>query len=124
VELSKGTPSELYHLQCVERVLERVPICLKEMPEYDEKAADIWSAGCVVVEMATGKPPWHEVMGAGIMPLLLKIAESESPPAVQEDFPEVGKAMLLRCFARDPVARASAAELRQHPFLGECTGMV
>ena len=96
------------------------PEAIKQSEDYDEKAADIWSAGCVVVEMSTGKPPWHEVgQKAGLMPLLMKIAESDEPPEAADDFPDDGKDLLGRCFHREPAQRAKAADLCKHAFVAE-----
>ena len=39
--------------------------------------ADIWGVGCLLLEMLTGRVPWHELNCTGY-PLLLRIAQSEA----------------------------------------------
>uniref|UniRef100_F1KR93 Mitogen-activated protein kinase kinase kinase 4 n=1 Tax=Ascaris suum TaxID=6253 RepID=F1KR93_ASCSU len=79
------------------------------------RAADVWSVGCVVLEMCTGKPPWHECeavvqivfrVGSGMRPTI--------PQRVQAD--TACYSFLDMCFQTDPRKRATAEQLRQHPF--------
>lgn len=78
--------------------------------------SDIWSLGCTIVEMLTGKPPWPE--STSMWAAVWKIANStglptEIPPNLD---PELMN-FLECCFVRDPAKRASIEELRNHPFL-------
>lgn len=77
-------------------------------------SADIWSVGCTVIEMATGKPPWsqYEVMTA-----IYYIGSTKSPPPIPEHLSEEAKDFLHKCLQKDPNSRASASELLQHPFV-------
>ncbi|CAO2830834.1 unnamed protein product [Amaranthus hypochondriacus] len=75
-------------------------------------AVDIWSLGCTVIEMLTGKPPWSEFEGAAAMFKVLK----ESPP-IPENLSFEGKDFLRCCFQRDPADRPPASKLMDHPFL-------
>ncbi|XP_021714250.1 mitogen-activated protein kinase kinase kinase 5-like [Chenopodium quinoa] len=75
-------------------------------------AVDIWSLGCTIIEMLTGKPPWSEFEGAAAMFKVLK----ESPPIPETLSPE-GKDFLHCCFQRDPADRPPAIKLLDHLFL-------
>ncbi|KAK5137423.1 hypothetical protein LTR08_009001 [Meristemomyces frigidus] len=80
-------------------------------------AEDMWSLGCVISEMATGARPWANMDNEWA--IMYNIAQGHSPqmPARGEQMSDVGLDFLKRCFERDPVRRASAAELLQHEWI-------
>jgi serine/threonine protein kinase len=75
-------------------------------------AVDIWSLGCTIIEMFTGKPPWSEFEGAAAMFKVMK----DTPP-IPERLSSEGKEFLRCCFRRNPAERPSAAMLLEHRFL-------
>lgn len=79
-------------------------------------AADIWSLGCMVIEMATGRAPWgNKISNAAAT--LLKIACSNEKPHFPTQFSKKGFDFLAKCLERKPEKRLSAEELLNHPFI-------
>ncbi|KIJ68913.1 hypothetical protein HYDPIDRAFT_23789 [Hydnomerulius pinastri MD-312] len=76
-------------------------------------AADIWSVGCLVVEMLTGEHPWAQLTQ---MQAIFKIGQS-AKPAIPSDISSEAEDFLTKTFSIDHTARPSAGELLQHPWL-------
>lgn len=79
--------------------------------------ADIWSFGCVVLEMLTASSPW----GSFDNPLAAcyRIAMTNDTPAVPESLSKTCKDFLDCCLRRETVVRLSASELLLHAFVSE-----
>lgn len=82
------------------------------------RKADVWSYGCVLLEMLTGGMPWLTGQKAAVgqfavFQLLSRIVESEGPPPMPppEDMPEGLHELLLACFERDLERRPTTADL-------------
>jgi len=79
------------------------------------RSADIWSVGCTVIEMITGKPPFSEFPTQ--VSVLFHIANTQDPPTIPEGVTEECREFLLLCFQRNPKERPTAATLLQHKFV-------
>ncbi|KAK8563771.1 hypothetical protein V6N12_035915 [Hibiscus sabdariffa] len=67
-------------------------------------ALDIWSLGCVVLQMITGKLPCDGMKDK--MELAMKILFSRNPPnQIRKTLSDQGKDFLMKCFAREPGER-------------------
>ncbi|XP_065011115.1 mitogen-activated protein kinase kinase kinase 3-like isoform X2 [Musa acuminata AAA Group] len=77
-------------------------------------SVDIWSLGCTVLEMASSKPPWSQYEGVAA---IFKIGNSKDIPEIPDHLSSEGKDFLKLCLQRDPMARPSAAQLMEHPFV-------
>jgi mitogen-activated protein kinase kinase kinase len=79
-------------------------------------AVDVWSLGCVILEMATGRRPWASLDNEWA--IMYNIAQGNPPqlPSYDQLSPQ-GIDFLQKCFIRDPKKRASAAELLQHEWI-------
>ncbi|KAF8030212.1 hypothetical protein BT93_E2606 [Corymbia citriodora subsp. variegata] len=80
-------------------------------------AADVWSLGCTVLEIATGRPPWADV--ADPVSAIHRIGFSGEAPEIPGFLSEQCRDFLSKCLRRDPSERWSATELLGHPFLEE-----
>lgn len=82
---------------------------------YNSKI-DIWSVGCVVLEMWAGKRPWSDDEAITVM---FKVYQNKQPPPIPSDvvLSDLAKDFKDRCFAIDPEDRSSAADLQLHPYL-------
>ena len=79
---------------------------------------DIWSLGCVVLEMFAGRRPWSKEEAIGAIYKLGSL--NQAPPIPDEVRAEISPpalAFMLDCFTIDPSERPTAETLlRQHPF--------
>lgn len=86
-----------------------------EMVEYRPytTSVDIWSLGCTVLELATGRRPYHELSA---MQVLFRMVEDRRPP-IPAHLSAEAKDFLHSCWIWHPHERPSANQLLQHPFI-------
>ncbi|OCF37577.1 STE/STE11 protein kinase [Kwoniella heveanensis BCC8398] len=80
---------------------------------YTSKA-DIWSVGCLVVEMLTGTHPWADLTQ---MQAIFRIGSQMPVPATPSDISPEAADFLRQTFEIDHNARPTAAQLLEHPFI-------
>lgn len=81
------------------------------------RRADMWSLGCLVIEMATAAPPWGKL--DNLMLALRKIGMSTETPPIPDSLSADCKDFVSICVQRDPKERMLAADALEHRFLRE-----
>ncbi|KAI0475500.1 hypothetical protein GGR56DRAFT_516173 [Xylariaceae sp. FL0804] len=93
------------------------PEVIRSQGEGYSAKVDIWSLGCVVLEMFAGRRPWSKEEAVGA---IYKIANGETPPItddVRDAISPYALGFMLDCFTVDPADRPTAERLlRRHEF--------
>lgn len=77
---------------------------------------DIWSLGCCVLEMATGRRPWANLDNEWA--IMYHIAAGHKPQLPSPDqLSDAGRKFISRCLEHDPRKRPGAAELLNDPWI-------
>ncbi|KAH8806763.1 STE/STE11 protein kinase [Flagelloscypha sp. PMI_526] len=80
------------------------------------KKADIWSVGCLIVEMLTGDHPWGKLSQ---FQALFKIGSGTAKPNIPSDISNEAQDFLDKTFELDYTVRPSATELLAHSWLAK-----
>ncbi|XP_047325727.1 mitogen-activated protein kinase kinase kinase 17-like [Impatiens glandulifera] len=82
--------------------------------EYQGPESDVWSLGCTVIEMMTGKPAWED---RGWCHTLFQIGYSDNLPEWPSGLSKIAEDFLDKCLRRDRNERWSCDMLLRHPFI-------
>lgn len=82
------------------------------------RKADIWSLGCLVVEMMTGTHPFPD---CSQLQAIFKIGGGKASPTIPEHASDESKDFLRQTFEIDHNLRPSADDLMLSPFLSQIT---
>ncbi|XP_050476898.1 mitogen-activated protein kinase kinase kinase 4 [Bombus huntii] len=77
------------------------------------RAADIWSVGCCVIEMASGRRPWSDYDSN--YQIMFKVGMGETP-ALPKNLSIEGDNLIRKCLQHDPKKRLTANALLTLPF--------
>lgn len=80
---------------------------------------DIWSFGCIVIEMWTGARPWAARDQWAAMYALGQLRTAPPLPDDLELAPDAFEFLYNLCLAEDPAQRPTAAKLIEHKFVTE-----
>eukprot|EP01006_Ploeotia_vitrea_P031747 TRINITY_DN64054_c0_g1_i3.p1 TRINITY_DN64054_c0_g1~~TRINITY_DN64054_c0_g1_i3.p1 ORF type:complete len:377 (-),score=54.74 TRINITY_DN64054_c0_g1_i3:137-1267(-) len=86
------------------------------------KWSDIWSLGCMLIEMATGKSPWAEIGFENIMTALFHIGKAKNPPQIPSDLCLSKDCVdfISKCLQVNPKSRPSVDQLLEHHWIADC----
>ncbi|EGR31829.1 protein kinase domain protein [Ichthyophthirius multifiliis] len=77
--------------------------------------SDIWSLGCTVIEMLTGKPPFYNLGNA--FATMFKIAQDNESPPLPNNVSDICKDFLQKCLNPNPLKRWNVYQLLRHEFI-------
>ncbi|GMM51951.1 mitogen-activated protein kinase kinase kinase [Starmerella bacillaris] len=88
---------------------------IKNQKQGYSAKVDVWSLGCVVLEMFVGRRPWSTEEAVGAM---YKLGSSRQAPPIPDDaqVSKEGRDFIDRCFIVDAKDRPTASELLDHEF--------
>lgn len=81
------------------------------------RKVDVWSLGCTVIEMFSGRPPWGQFKTQ--ISALYHIGSTTDPPTLPENMSSDAQDFTLWCLERDPMKRPNVLRLLEHPFITE-----
>ncbi|KZV47134.1 hypothetical protein F511_30952 [Dorcoceras hygrometricum] len=81
--------------------------------------SDVWSLGCTVLSMLTGKSPWKFESSKTATDVMMTIGCSDQIPNIpsSKKISKDAVDFLKKCFVKDPRSRCSADMLLDHPFV-------
>ncbi|NWZ31749.1 M3K1 kinase, partial [Asarcornis scutulata] len=110
---SKGTGAGEFQGQLLGTIAFMAPEVLRGQ-QYG-RSCDVWSVGCVVIEMACAKPPWNAEKHSNHLALIFKIASATTAPSIPSHLSPGLRDVTLRCLELQPQDRPPSRELLKHP---------
>ena len=94
------------------------PEVISRLPYGTE--VDVWSLGIMIIEMIDGEPPYFDQPPLQAMRFIRDMPPPKYKDSLHRASPRL-QGFIDRMLVRDPMQRATAAELLDHPFIRQTT---